>query len=307
MPGPGEVLVRVVASTVQMEDALLRRGLLDAGSRARSLDTTGFALAGVVIGVGRGVTRWNAGDRVADWCVTGGNARFAICEARDLVKVPERLSADRAAVVVGSHLVAYQSLFRFAHARRGDTVLVLGGHTAIGLAGIELARRVGATVFATVPIQHSQLVWDAGATPAFGVEALGISGGADVVLDTLGARSLTALTGLICDGGHAVVASVGSARGVEDLRRLSEMVVDELRGMFTKPSRRVSTYGIGRMRAARRTWIRQDMETLMALAAGGQLRPRVGEELAIHQVPRAHERLEESELAGSAVVYPWAA
>ncbi len=138
-PGPGEVRVRVEASSVQFTDTLIRRGIYPGLSEKPPL-TPGYDLVGRVDEVGEGVDAWAVGDRVADLCQWGGNARFVVRPAAGLVAVPEAVDATAAVSLVLSWLTAYQAAFTVGRLQPGERLLVIGGNGAVGQA-LEAYRR----------------------------------------------------------------------------------------------------------------------------------------------------------------------
>ena len=132
-PAPGEVLVRVAASGVGPWDALIREGK----SKVAPLPplTLGSDLAGLVQAVGPGVTAFKNGDKVfgvtnAQFC--GANAEYAVALANMIALKPPGITDVEAASVPVVAVTAWQMLFDYAHAERGQTVMVLGAAGSVG-------------------------------------------------------------------------------------------------------------------------------------------------------------------------------
>ncbi|WP_322045845.1 zinc-dependent alcohol dehydrogenase family protein [Paraburkholderia sp. J67] len=217
--GAGEVLVRIHASAVNPLDTKIRRGA--AGHARHPLPAIlGIDTAGVVAEVGDGVTAFKAGDKVYGMTggvggVQGSLAEFAAVDARLLAPAPSNLGLREAATLPLAYITAWEGLVDRARVQAGQTVLVLGGTGAVGQAAIQLAKALGAQVYAT-----------AGASRRSSVERLGVQSidssptldmaeivaqhtggrGFDVVYDTAGGESLDRAFHAVARFGHVVSA-----------------------------------------------------------------------------------------------------
>jgi NADPH:quinone reductase-like Zn-dependent oxidoreductase len=150
-PGPGEVLVRVAAAGVAPWDAIIREGRSKVSPQPPL--TLGSDLAGMVESVGEGVTDFRAGDEV--YGVTnpqfvGAQAEYAACQAGMIAMKPRGLNALGAASAPVVAVTAYQMLFEYAKAARGDTVLITGAAGNVGAYAIQMAVSAGIHVVAVV-------------------------------------------------------------------------------------------------------------------------------------------------------------
>jgi NADPH2:quinone reductase len=145
VPGPGHVVVAVDAAGVNYADALLVAGSYQI--KVPPPFTPGSELAGRVVALGDGVDGWTVGDRVLATTL-GAYASHAAVPAEALVRIPETLDADRAAGLVQSYCTMWYSLTRRTTVEPGQSVLVLGAGGGIGLAAVDVATALGATVIA---------------------------------------------------------------------------------------------------------------------------------------------------------------
>ncbi len=146
-PAAGEVLIRVHAVGVNPVETYLRSGSNPTLARPY---TPGSDCAGVVVGVGSGVTRVKTGDRVfTSDTITGSYAEFTLASEERAHHFPDRLSFAEAAAIPIPYATAYRALWQRGAARAGETVLVHGGSGSVGLASIQMARAAGLKVFAT--------------------------------------------------------------------------------------------------------------------------------------------------------------
>lgn len=218
--GPGQVLVRIEASGVNPLDLKIRSG--SAGHARHPLPAIlGIDLAGVVEAVGQGVTVFRPGDEVYGMTggvggVQGSLAEYAAVDAQLLALKPANLSMREAASLPLVFITAWEGLVDRAKVHAGQTVLVQGGAGGVGHIAVQLARALGAMVFATGSAASAKLIEPLGATPIdytlTSVEdyvAMHTAGrGFDVVYDTAGGASLDASFKAVARFGH-VVSSLG--------------------------------------------------------------------------------------------------
>ena len=218
--GRGEVRVRVLASSVEYTDVLIRRHLYPQTARRRPPFVMGYDVVGEIDQLGDGVSGFQVGDRVADMTVVGSNAAYRTLRADHLTRVPAGVDAAEAATLILSWTTAYQLLHRAARVQRGQRVLVHGAAGAVGQALLALGRLAGLELWGTARGEHAALIRELGATPIdYQREDFTrvLPGGFDVVFDGIGEdgyrRSFAALKrgGLLCAywllGGRAGAAS----------------------------------------------------------------------------------------------------
>ncbi len=203
-PGRGEVLVRVEASGVNPLDIKIMAGA--AGhTRVTPPMILGLDLAGVVAGIGAGVTRFRVGDEV--YGLTGGVgdrqgslAEYAAVDAELLARKPARLSMTETAALPLAAITAWEGLVDRAGVHAGQTVLVHGGAGGVGHVAVQLAVARGATVFATGSARDLDTIRSLGAEPIdyrttavekYVAAATG-GNGFDVIFDTVGGQALDA-------------------------------------------------------------------------------------------------------------------
>jgi NADPH2:quinone reductase len=146
-PGEGEVLVRVRAAGVNRPDILQRRGLYPPPPGAPA--TLGLEVAGEVVALGFGISRWSVGDRVTALLGGGGYAEYAVVDARHALPIPAKMSWTEAASLPETVFTVWANVFDIARLQAGETLLVHGATSGIGVTAIQMAKAVGARVFAT--------------------------------------------------------------------------------------------------------------------------------------------------------------
>lgn len=306
--GRGEVRVRVLASSVQYTDILIRRHLYPQTAARQPPFVIGYDVVGEIDQLGDGVRGFQLGDRVADMTVVGSNAAYRTLRADRLARVPAGVDAAEAATLILSWTTAYQLLHRAARVQRGQRVLVQGAAGAVGQALLALGRLAGLELWGTARGEHAALIRALGATPIdYQREDFTrvLPGGFDVVFDGIGEegyrRSFAALKrgGLLCAYGYSA--------GVQAQRRMLTMLMWIARLYlwgWLPGGKRARFYSINVMRAQHPAWFREDLERLFGLLATRAIRPRVAERIAFDEVAEAHRRLEAGGLEGKLVLCP---
>jgi len=323
-PGPGEVRIRVEASSLVFTDVLIRRNLYPVLKPTLPV-TLGYDLVGRIDGVGPGVTGWRSGDRVADLVQVGGNATHVVRPAATLVEVPQHLDATRVEPLILSYLTAYQALFREAEAKPGDVVLVYGASGAVGQAALDLCRAFGLRAVGVASARREEAVTGLGATfvaydepdAAGRLDRLASERhGFKVIVDAARGEALGAVLARLAPGGRLVALGfsapfraagrAGHARpGLLALLRLG---VDFLRikWLSSRPgaSGRVAFYDIADRRARHPDWFRSDLAALFTLLDDGAIAPRVQRVFALDEAVEAHRLIEAGEVEGRLVLDP---
>jgi NADPH:quinone reductase-like Zn-dependent oxidoreductase len=213
-PEGGELLVRVRAAGLNGADMLQLTGNYPAPPGSPP-DIPGLELAGEVVGLGRGVTRFELGDRVMAIVGGGGQGELALVHERVAMPVPDELDWTAAGGVPEAFTTAHDALFTQAGLTVGERVLVHGAAGGVGMAAVQLATMAGARVSATVrdPAAREQI-------GALGVNALEpdgfeVHGPFDLILELVGAPNLPANLASLAECGRICVIGVGAGAKVE--------------------------------------------------------------------------------------------
>jgi len=211
-PRSGEILIRVRAAGVNRPDLLQRAGNYPPPPGAP--DTLGLEVAGeVVVAAGR----WREGDKVCALLGGGGYAEYATVDARHALPIPTGLDYTAAAALPETVFTVYANAFEHGALKSGETLLVHGATSGIGVAAIQMARAAGAKVIATArgtdkATQARQLGADVAVDTThedFGAAAKA-AGGVDVALDMVGAPYFAATLDALKTGGRIVyIAALG--------------------------------------------------------------------------------------------------
>lgn len=148
--GVGELLIRVAASGVNRPDVLQRKGLYPAPPGAP--DLPGLEVAGVIVGgdaAAMAAAGFGTGDRVCALVAGGGYAQWCVAPVGQCLPVPKGLSDVEAASLPETFFTVWSNVFDRAHLRSGETLLIQGGSSGIGVTAIQIAKAAGATVIVT--------------------------------------------------------------------------------------------------------------------------------------------------------------
>ncbi|KQV62749.1 MULTISPECIES: NAD(P)H-quinone oxidoreductase [unclassified Caulobacter] len=293
-PGPGQVLIKVAAAGVNRPDLLQRLGYYPPPPGAP--ETLGLEVAGeVVVGAGR----WKAGDKVCALLGGGGYAAYAVVDARHALPIPAGLDLVHAAALPETVFTVFANVFEHGALKAGETLLVHGGTSGIGTTAIAMAKAAGARVIATGrgPDKKAKAL-ELGADIAVDAKAedfaevVKAAGGADVILDMVGASYFEKNLDALNTGGRIVyIASLGGA-------------VLEVPVMRIMQKRAVITGSTLRPRSAdEKARLAAEIERMVwPWVADGKLKPIVDATFPLGDAAKAHAHLEAGEHVGKVVL-----
>ena len=286
-PAAGEVVVEVVATAVNRADTLQRRGFYAPPPGAT--DVIGLECSGRIAELGEGVEGWTVGDEVCALLAGGGYAARVAVPVGQVMPVPAGVSLVEAACLPEVAATVWSNVFMTAHLAKGERFLVHGGAGGIGTMAIQLAAARGAEVFTTAGSPEGlELCRSLGASRAISyrdedfVEVLSEAGGADVILDNMGAKYLGRnVTALATAGRLVIIGMQGGAKGELDinalLRKRASVTATSLRG---RPVAEKAAICCG------------VVENVWPLVASGAIRPIVETTMPLEEAGRAHELME---------------
>jgi putative PIG3 family NAD(P)H quinone oxidoreductase len=299
-PSAHEVLIEVHASALNRADLLQRRGLYPAPAGESPI--LGLECAGVVRALGRDASRFQIGDRVMALLPGGGYAELARVHENLVLPIPERLSFEQAAAVPEAFLTAYETLLRTANLAPGERVLIHAGASGVGSAALQIAREIGAYVFATSKGPHKlDKLRELGAERAIDyeqedfvavIEQESRGAGVDVIADLVGAAYAERNQKVLAVGGRwVVVGLLGGARASIDFSQLL-MRRQTLAGIVMR----------SRPLPEKTAIVRGFRGELWPWLAEGRLEPVLDRTFALADAARAHQRMEENQNLGKIVL-----
>lgn len=296
-PKDREVLVKVAAAGVNRPDALQRRGAYPPPPGAS--DLPGLEISGTVVKTGARAREHRPGERVCALLPGGGYAEYAVVDEGSCLPAPRGFSFEEAAAIPETFFTVWTNVFEDGALRGGETLLVHGGSSGIGVTAIKLAKAFDTTVIATASsTEKLKAILDLGADHAFNYaedkweEEIEKLGGADVVLDMAGGdfvmRNLEALN----PGGRHV--SIAMLRGA--IAEINIFTIMRKRLRLTGSTLRSRDNGEkARIAFALR-------EHVWPLFERGEIRPRIDTVFPLEAAAKAHALMESGSHIGKIVL-----
>lgn len=297
VPGHGQIVVRLAYVGVNRPDALQRAGAYAPPPSASPLP--GLEGAGTVVAMGPGVTRWQIGDRVCALFPGGAYAEYAVCHEAHALPIPQGLSLREAACLPETCFTVWSNMVMRGGLKAGERFLVHGGSSGIGTTAIQIARALGARVFATAGSDEKcRACEELGAEKCFNyreadfvAEAKAL-GGFDLILDMVGGPYLPRNVKALADDGRLV--QIAFLQGPKVELNFAEVMMRRLTitGSTLRPQ---SDQAKARYAAEveRHVW---------PMIARGAFRVVIDSEFALTEAPAAHWRMESSGHVGKIVM-----
>jgi len=311
IPGPGEVIVAVRATSLNYHDVFTRRGM--PGITIRMPMIMGLDIAGEVAEVGPGVEGFRVGDRVLvdpidrvrgglmGETIHGGLAERCRAAAHQLIPIPDEVSFADAAALPVAYGTAYRMMLTQGQVEAGEKVLILGAAGGVGTCCVFLAKMAGAVVVAAASradklarlaelgadhlIDYAAADFVAEVHRRFGKPTRrDYTGGVDVVINYTGGDTWVKSLRCLRRGGRLLTC--GATAGFDP--------PTDIRYIWTYELRVLGSNG----------WTRADIEALLALVAAGKLRPVIDRVLPLAEAREALRLLEEREVIGKVIVTP---
>ena len=306
-PQPGQVRVRVLATSANFTDVMIRKGLYRDIKRQPPF-SPGYDMVGVVDALGDGATRFRVGQKVADLTVIGAYSEYICLPESRLVPMPDGVDPADAVSLILSYVTAYQMLYRAAKVQKGQRILVHGAGGAVGTALLQLGGVLGLDMYGTDVRTKHELIKGLGAIPIdyqvqdFGKWILRVTArGLDAVFDPIGGEHFKLSFETLRSGGVLVAYgfyNVVSGRGGSiplDLLRL------QLWNLLPN-GRRTVFYSIGKSRQEHPDWFREDLVKLFDLLSQGSIKPVIGRRMPLAEARLAHQLIEQAGVPGKIIL-----
>ena len=282
--GADDILVRVVATSVNPVDWKIRRGYLKDFLPYRLPMIPGWDVSGIVVAAGANVSRFVPGDAVyarPDIRRDGTYAEFVALRASEAAPKPATISHVEAATLPLVSITAWEALVTAGRMARGQRVLIHAGSGGVGSIAVQLAKARGAHVTTTTSPRNLALVESLGPDRVIDYTAGPVSaaeGPFDIVFDTIGGATQDASFGLVRPGGTLVsIVSPPDAAKAEAAGIRPEFV-------FIDPNAAV-------------------LEQIAGLVDTGRIRPLIGAEFALSDIAKAHDLSESGRARGKIALY----
>ena len=293
-PGPGEVLIKVQAAGVNRADLLQAAGRY--ALRPGVSPILGLEVAGTIEALGVGASRWNVGDRVCALLTCGGYAEYAVTPAVQCLPFPDGLDAIQSGSLPETFFTVWLDVFDLGGLKPGETLLVHGGSSGIGITAIQIAKALGSRVIVTAGSEvKCAACRNLGADLAinyrvtdFEAEVKKEARGVDVILDMVGGSYTIKNLRLLTPGGRLVyIHFLESAKAEIDL---SLIVGRQLT---------ITGSGLRPQTVERKAKIARDLEErIWPLISSGRIHPVVDSVYPLEDAAEAHRRMESSQHIG---------
>ncbi len=292
----GEVLIKVHAAGINRPDVFQRLGSYAPPPGAS--DLPGLEVAGEIVDGDLAGSAFKRGDMVCALVQGGGYAEYCVAPVQQCLPVPRGLSALEAASLPENYFTVWSNVFDRAHLRGGETLLVQGGTSGIGVTAIQLAAAMGHRVFATAGSDDKARACETlGAerginykTEDFAALAKSLTNerGVDVILDMVGGDYLPREIGCLADDGRiALIALLGGAKATVDLGQVLRRRLT-ITGSTLRP-RSVAFKAAIAAQLNKRVW---------PMFEAGKIKPVIYEVFPLEQAAEAHALMERSTHVG---------
>lgn len=290
-PGAGEILVKVAAAGVNRPDVMQRKGLYPPPPGAS--DIPGLEIAGEVVALGAGVTKWQVGDKVCALVSGGGYAEYCLADEGAALPVPAGLSMIEAAALPETFFTVWTNVFDLAGLKAGESFLVHGGTSGIGTTAIQLAKAFGAKVFATAgSAGKCEVCRQLGADAAIDYKTEDFVAvikektgkGVNVILDMVGGSYIARNYEAAAPQGRIV--QIAFMEG-------SKVQIDYMRLMLKRLSHMGSTLR-SRPKAEKAVIAASLKEKVWPLIEAGKVKPVLDQTFPLEKASEAHARMETS-------------
>ena len=287
VPGHGQIIIRVAYAGVNRPDALQRAGLYNPPANASRLP--GLECSGTVVATGPGVTRWDIGDKVCALLPGGGYAEYAATHESHALPIPNGLSLRDAACLPETCFTVWSNVVMRGGLKGGERFLVHGGTSGIGTTAIQIARALGARVFATAGSDaKARFCESLGAERGINYRTEDFStilqklGGADLILDMVGGSYIPLNIKALADDGRLV--QIAFLQGAKAEVNFAELMMRRLTmtGSTLRPQSDLAKSRIADQVAAH-VW---------PMVASGAFKVVIDSEFPLTEAPAAHWRIE---------------
>lgn len=296
-PGDNEVLIRVAAAGVNRPDVLQRMGLYPPPPGAS--DLPGLEASGEIAALGASVSGWSIGDKVCALLPGGGYAEYALADAGSCLPVPKGMPIEHAAGLPETFFTVWANVFDDADLQAGETLLIHGATSGIGVTAITLAKAMGAKVVATASSEvKREAAKKLGADLVYCYKndpwekEIAAAGGVDVVLDMAGGDFVP--RNLACLNPHGRHVSIAFLRGADAPVNIFNVMRKRLR--LTGSTMKART-------AHEKAQIAQRLkDNVWPLLESGAIAPVIDQIFPLAEVAAAHRRMEDGAHIGKIIL-----
>ncbi|MFT3854314.1 MAG: NAD(P)H-quinone oxidoreductase [Ilumatobacteraceae bacterium] len=299
VPGPGEVLVRIVATALNRADVVQRTGGYP-DPRGLAVEIPGLEMSGIVESVGERVRMWRPGDRVMAIEAGGCYAEYVAVHERQLLAIPESVATEDGAAIPEVFLTAWDALVLQGGLTSGRWALVHAGASGVGTAGIQIAKAIGARIAVTCSAGKAEACRDLGADLVlersphhWAADAKSaVPGGFDAVLDVIGGDEVNRNLQVLAPRG--TIVQVGLVGGGTTNVNVGLLLM--------KRAHWVGTTLRARPIEEKVAVVRRFAAEMLPLFETGALRPVIHARYPLERIADAHVELEANTTVGKVLI-----
>ncbi|OBB75125.1 MULTISPECIES: NAD(P)H-quinone oxidoreductase [Mycobacterium] len=299
-PDEGEILIKVASAGINRADLLQAVGKYPPPPGAS--ETLGLEVSGTVAAVGEKASDWTAGQQVCALLAGGGYAEYVAVPAGQVMAVPESVPLHEAAGLPEVACTVWSNLVMTAGLTAGQLVLIHGGASGIGTHAIQVARALGCRVAVTAGSAHKlDLCAELGAEVTINyrdedfVERVRAEGGADVILDIMGAAYLDRNIDALANDGRVVI--IGMQGGVKAELNIGKLL-GKRAGVIATALRARPVSGKG----SKSDVVAAVVANVWPMIERGEVGPIIGAEYPVQEAGAAHELLQSGEVSGKVLL-----
>ena len=299
-PAAGEVLIKVAAAGVNRADLMQAAGKYPPPPGASEI--IGLEVSGIIEALGEHVTRWSVGQQVCALLAGGGYAEYVAVPAGQVMPLPDGVALPHAAALPEVACTVWSNLVMTAGLRASHLLLVHGGASGIGTHAIQVARALNCRVAVTAGSRNKlDLCAELGAEITIDyrnedfVDVVRSAGGADVILDIMGAAYLDRnVDALANDGRLVIIGMQGGAKAELNIAKL----LAKRGGVIATALRARPVEGPG----GKSDIVARVVDDVWPMVADGLVRPVIGAEFPVAEAQAAHELLASGDVSGKVLL-----
>jgi NADPH2:quinone reductase len=299
--GPNEILVKVVAAGVNRPDVFQRKGNYPPPPGAPQ-DIPGMDIAGVIAETGANVTRWKVGDKVCALVSGGGYAEYCPAPEGQCLPIPNNLTFNEAAALPETFFTVWSNVFDRGALKKGESLLVHGGSSGIGVAAIQIANTLGSTVYVTAGSDEKcRFCEELGAAKAINyntedfkkvIAQITNGKGVDVILDMIAGDYTPANIQSLAEDGRLVMINTMKGKDVQ----IDLSLVMRKRQVITGSTLRSRD-------TAFKSAIARSLEYIIwPLLASGEIKPVIHSIFSAEEAAKAHQLMESNTHMGKIIL-----
>ena len=304
-PNQGEVRVKVLATSINFTDTLIRRGIYP-DVKDKPPITPGYDMVGIVDKLGDRVTDLTEGQKVAELTIIGSYSEYIILPAKNVVTVPDNVNAVEAASMILSYVTDYQMLTRLAKVKEGRKILIHGAGGAVGSALLQIGSTLKLKMYGTASADQHDFLKEFGCHPInyksedFVQVVKDLEpNGLDAVFDPFGGDHFKRSIKTLNKKGKLL------AFGAYNAKTKMYLIKSFLRVQiwnFTPWMPSTKFYSIGSWHKKHHDWFESDLKKLFELLSEKKLMPLVSKTIKLEDAKEAHEQIEKGGLKGKLII-----